>query len=57
MYQEGSKKSKDVDFGGTRTLKKCHLASLKAHNLCSAADIFSPGNLGFYYLSIKDKIF
>lgn len=53
MYEEGSNKSKDADFGGTRTLKKCHLASLKAHNLCSAADIFSPGNLVFYYLSNK----
>uniref|UniRef100_A0A1B6G8G2 Uncharacterized protein n=1 Tax=Cuerna arida TaxID=1464854 RepID=A0A1B6G8G2_9HEMI len=41
IYEKEVTDSKDKTFGGTKSLRECRLASLKALNLCSAANVFT----------------
>ncbi|KAG8323748.1 hypothetical protein J6590_001497 [Homalodisca vitripennis] len=45
IYEKEEAGSKDKVFGGTKALRECRLASLKALNLCSAANVFTSGNV------------
>uniref|UniRef100_A0A1B6L9P1 Uncharacterized protein n=1 Tax=Graphocephala atropunctata TaxID=36148 RepID=A0A1B6L9P1_9HEMI len=42
IYEDEATSNKEKKFGGKKVLRECHLASLKALNLCSAASIFTP---------------
>uniref|UniRef100_A0A1B6H5Y8 Uncharacterized protein n=1 Tax=Homalodisca liturata TaxID=320908 RepID=A0A1B6H5Y8_9HEMI len=45
IYEKEEPGSKDKVFGGTKALRECRLASLKALNLCSAANVFTSETL------------